>query len=149
MKMIIEMKKAVTTIFTMLAFIICFASEIVYEDINAPTFDKELVEKAKNISREFAPTYNVDLADTITISGPYKFESDDDRDEIKKHLNQEYYEITFKQKGKSPYAFNFISKVSIWTDGTPQSVLYGNGYGVNFLFNSYEELKTNKPKFKF
>lgn len=148
--MINDMKKiVVTTILSMLAFIVCFASEKVYEDINASTFDKGLVRKAKSISKEFAPNYNVDLADTITIAGPYKFESDDEREEIKRHVNQEYYEITFKQKGNSPYAFNFISKVAIWTDGTPQSVLYGNGYGINFLFNSYEELKANKPNFKF
>lgn len=43
--------------------------------------------------------------------------------------------------------WNFASKVSIWSDtGTLMGLIFGNGMGVNFLFNTVEDVKKEKIK---
>lgn len=119
------------------------ASEKIFSKDSASNYDKQLVEMAKVVSKTLGPDYDVDSAKKIIIEGPLTYESDDPRREIQKFVGQQYYEITFCPNESSCPEYSYISKVCLWTDGTPQHVIFSEGYGFNFFFQSFEDLKNS------
>lgn len=143
-----NMKKALLIITSFIFIIMSFATERKYNNSNTSDFDYYLVCKAKEISKTFGPDYDVDKSDHIVIDGPIMFESEDPRDEIQKHIGEEYYTISFMPEDSTLFDYKYIAKVAIWANGQPQRVLYGNGYGINFLFESLEKLRDNKDQIR-
>lgn len=70
------------------------------------------------------------------------FETNDKRQEVAKNIGREFYEITyFYDKSKETLDFDFSAKVKVWKDtGEPLEVIFGNGYGRNFFFITYDAL---------
>lgn len=100
--------------------------------------DKYLISLSTQVIKKFGPDYYRNVAPIITEE---IFESTDKRSEIKSNVGREYYEVTYPyDKSKEVLDFDFSAKVRIWKDsGEPCEVVFGNGYGKNFLFLSYKE----------
>lgn len=148
MKMTIDMKNFILFLVIMLSVSISEASEKEFNKDSASNFEKKLVEKARTVSMTLGPDFNVDGAKKIVIEGPITFEDYDEREEVQKYVGQLYYEVTFCPEETSCPKYNYISKVDIWSDMTPQGVIYSGGFGFNFFFCSFEELKESNKIMK-
>ncbi len=64
--------------------------------------------------------------------------------QIQKQFGRKYYTITFTYDSTAvKFDFGFAARVRIWKDtGGPLDVIFGNGWGRNFLFISFVR---NKP----
>ena len=109
-----------------------------------------------NLSKELTLTFGPGYYDIINgipeISDKKKFQvENDNRLEIQKNKNREYYEITFPyDTTKVTLDWNYASKVQIWSDtGTPMGISFGNGMGINFLFDSVDAIKRMKTTIPF
>lgn len=100
--------------------------------------DKYLINLSTQVIKKFGPDYYRNVTPIITEG---TFESTDKRSEIKSNVGRKYYEVTYPyDKSKEVLDFDFSAKVRIWKDsGEPCEVVFGNGYGKNFLFLSYKE----------
>lgn len=107
---------------------------------NTPLPDEDLVSLAKNISIAFGPDYCLDNIAEIEISNPIVFKSEDQRPEIQSRVGNLYFEVTFYPEDRDMFDYEYISKVAVWMNGEPMEVIYGNGWGVNFLFTPYDEM---------
>lgn len=131
-------------------FISCLIALIFCANITAQNTDfgkmnksqKEdyLIILAAKVTKTFGPDYYRETPPTI-IEGVFDNTSDK-RVEVSKNVGREYYTITFPyDKAKEYLEFDYSSQVKIWKDtGEPFEVLFGNGYGINFLFNTYEQM---------
>lgn len=65
----------------------------------------------------------------------------DELPEIKKCIGREYYTIIFTYDKKViQFAFDYAARVRIWKDtGEPLDVIFGNGFGRNFLISDFME----------
>lgn len=135
------MKTIFSLVIMVLSTLICNAQDRVYNECSASQFDKGLVSTAIQVSNTFGPDYKINDATKVEISGPFKFASDDNRPEIQKNNGREFYVVTFLPQDTTSFDYGYLSKVSIWSDGQPQNVTFGNGYGRNFLFSSFEAQK--------
>lgn len=61
--------------------------------------------------------------------------------EIRKQIGRKYYTVIFTYDSTSVrFAFDYAAKVRIWKDtSTPLDVIFGNGMGRNFLFQSFKK----------
>lgn len=99
-----------------------------------------MISLGNEVTRAFGPGYYRKYKRSH-ISKAKKFQDGDMRPEIQKNIGRRYYTVTFLyDPSKEVLEWNFASKVDIWQDtGEPIEVVFGNGYGINFLFQSYEE----------
>lgn len=135
------MKTIISIIIMSLSILICNAQDVVYNETTASQFDKNLVSTAIQVSNAFGPDYKVNNASKVEISGPFVFHSDDMRPEIQKNEGKVFYVVTFFPQDTTSFDYGYLSKVAIWSDGKPQDVIFGNGYGRNFFFSSFEAQK--------
>lgn len=98
-----------------------------------------LTNMATQITKIFGPGYYRPNVTPLISEG--RFESDDEREEIRKNINRKYYLITFPcDTTKEILDFNYTAQVRVWKDtGEPLDIVFGNGYGKNFLFQSYKK----------
>lgn len=135
------MKTIISIIIMGLSILMCNAQDVVYNETTASQFDKNLVSTAIQVCNAFGPDYKVNNATKVEINGPFVFHSDDMRPEIQKNEGKKFYVVTFFPQDTTSFDYGYLSKVSIWSDGTPQDVIFGNGYGRNFFFSSFESQK--------
>lgn len=115
------------------------------QDIQLPASNQSaMIDTAIEVANTFGPGYDVSNAATVEFSGPHSFVAEDERTEIQSCNGREYYTITFVPHNPQEYNFPYLAKVNIWADGTPQDVLFGNGWGRNFFFESYQQQKAEK-----
>ena len=134
------MKTIISLIVMGLSVLMSQAQVKVYDEAKASQFEKNLVSTAIKLADTFGPDYEVKNAVKIEISGPIVFQDYDQRPEIQKNIGRTYYDVTFFPQDRSSYSWGFLSKASIWSDGTPQCVGFGNGMGIQFFFKTYEEV---------
>lgn len=108
-------------------------------DMDESQRNDSLINIATQITKIFGPGYY--RPNVTPLISEESFESDDERKEIQKNINRKYYIITFPcDTTKEILDFNYTSQVEIWKDtGEPLSIIFGNGYGKNFLFKSYKK----------
>ena len=135
------MKPIISLIIMGLSVLMSQAQVIVYNEAKASQFEKNLVSTAIQLANTFGPDYEVKKAVRIEISGPLVFQDTDMRPEIQKNVGRTYYEVKFFPHDPTSYNFHYLSEAYIWSDGTPQRVGFGNGWGISFFFKSFEELK--------
>ena len=140
------MKTIISLIIMGLSVLMSQAQVVVYNEAKASQFEKKLVSTAIEVSDTFGPDYEVKNAGKVEISGPLVFQDTDMRPEIQKHVGRTYYDVTFFPQDPSSIIYSRLSTVSILSDGTPLFVIFGNSYGVNFFFRSFEEQKKH-PSF--
>ena len=102
-----------------------------------------LITTARNVANTFGPAY-VPYFKTAEISEMRIFQKDDYGDslrKIRKQFGRAYYEVVFTYDSTTVrFAFNYAAKVRIWKDTSePLDVIYGNGMGRNFLFQSFRK----------
>ena len=86
---------------------------------------------------------------SVEISPLCVFKEDyDKRPEIQRNVGRKYYILTFRYKQKQP-DYYFAFDVSIWEDdGEPEGIMFGNNFGLNFLFEPYNSLVKKKEKYQ-
>lgn len=103
--------------------------------------DKEsyLIHLGKEVTKTHGPGYYREFG-TPVIQEKI-FASDDKRQEVQQNVGREYYDVIFPyDTTKEQLEWDFASCVSIWKDtGEPQNVIFGNGMGINFLFEPYKK----------
>jgi hypothetical protein len=108
-----------------------------------------LIALGRQVTRDFGPGYYREFGAPV-ISEEEQFQDCYDmRPEIQKNNGREYYMVTFLyDPSKETLEWNFASQVEIWKDtGEPMGVIFGNGYGINFFFRSYQrQLRSIKRK---
>lgn len=128
-------------------FIVCamFCINVMAQRVNLNTLDESnrndyLILLSKEVVKTFGPGYYRDYIVPIITEGV--FTTNDKREDISKNIGRKFYEITyFYDKSKETLDFDFSAKVKVWKDtGEPLEVIFGNGYGRNFFFITYEEL---------
>ena len=99
-----------------------------------------LIKLGKEVTKAFGPGYYREYKQPI-ISKPKKFKDNDMRPEIQANIGRKYYVVTFLyDPSKETLDWNHASQVEIWKDtGEPMGATFGNGYGKDFIFDSYEE----------
>ena len=142
------MKSIIFLIIMGLSVLMSQAQVTVYNETKASQFEKNLVSTAIKLADTFGPDYEVKNAVRVEINGPIVFQHTDMRPEIQKNVGRTYYDVTFFPQDPSTYEWGYLSKASIWSDGEPRVVDFGNGYGINFLFKSFEEQKNNPNHMK-
>lgn len=102
--------------------------------MNEKERNEYLVKLSKEVIKNFGPDYYRDLPPTIE-------EGKNDYLKGKDIEGREYYCVTFPyDKTKEILDFPYSAYVKIWKDtGEPFSVIFGNGWGRNFLQISYKE----------
>lgn len=113
-------------------------------EMNESLRNDSLISIATQIIKTFGPGYY--RANVAPLISEESFKSDDEREEVQKNVNRIYYVVTFPcDTTKEILDFNYSSKVKIWKDtGEPLEVIFGNGYGKNFLFQSYKRQIENR-----
>lgn len=121
--------------------------------ISCSTSDPNFLGKMARASRE---AYMINLGNEVTLAfGPEyyrkykrihiskvkKYKDGDMRPEIQKNNGRKYYTVSFLyDPSKETLEWDFTSKIDIWQDtGEPIEIIFGNGYGINFINQSYEE----------
>ena len=137
------MKILLALLFSISSCMGIFAQNIDLGKLEEEKRNEYLIQIGKDVTKQFGPGYYREYKQPV-ISMAEKFYSDDKRPEIVNNIGREYYTITFLyDKSKETLDFDFASEVKIWKDtGEPFEVIFGNGYGKNFLFISYKQLKT-------
>ena len=110
---------------------------------------KTLIRTAKNVAMTFGPAY-VPYFNGAIISGIKFFSKDiygDDRPQIRKQIGRKFYTVTFTYDSTAvKFDFGFAARVRIWKDtGEPLDVIFGNGWGRNFLFKTFVEQTNHSP----
>ncbi|MDE6377443.1 MAG: hypothetical protein K2K72_01715 [Duncaniella sp.] len=138
------MKTIISLIIMGLSVLMSQAQVIVYDETKASQFEKNLVSTAIQLADTFGPDYEVKNAVRVEINGPFVFQHDEIYDriaEIQKNDGRTYYDVTFYAPDPSSYDLGYLSKASIWSDGKPKAVSFGNGFGIHSYFSSFEDLK--------
>lgn len=104
---------------------------------------KALIKTAKDVAMTFGSAYVPYFKDAV-VSEAKVFQKEhygDSFSKIRKQFGREYYTVTFTYDSTSVrFAFDFAAKVNIWKDtGAPLDVIFGNGMGRNFLFQSFKK----------
>ena len=112
--------------------------------------DKEtLIRTAENVAMTFGPAYvpyfNGAIISDIQIFTKHLFE--DRRPQIRKQIGRKFYTVTFTYDSTAvKFDFGFAARVRIWKDtGEPLDVIFGNGWGRNFFFETFEEQTHHSP----
>ena len=102
------------------------------EKMDSVQRNKYLIDLSSEVIKTMGPGYYRNTHPTISEG---VFKSNDGRAKIKKNIGRKYYEIKYPyDKSKETLEFDFSAKVRIWKDtGEPCDVIFGNGYGKNFL----------------
>ena len=108
-----------------------------------------LVNSARNVALTFGPAY-VPFFKEANVSDVQVFQKEDYGDsfpEIKKQIGRKYYTVTFTYDSTAvKFDFGFAARVRIWKDtGEPLDVIFGNGWGRNFLFKTFVEQTNHSP----
>lgn len=102
-----------------------------------------LTTTAKFVAEVYGPSYVPFFKQTIISDAQIFDKSDygDELPEIKKCIGREYYTIIFTYDKKViQFAFDYAARVRIWKDtGEPLDVIFGNGFGRNFLISDFME----------
>lgn len=100
-----------------------------------------LIDMGQKLTHIFGPDYYRAYGEPI-ISDIMIFESDDKRKEIQNNVGRSFYEVAFPyDKTKEILEWEYASKIRVWADnGEPFEITFGNGYGINFFFESWETL---------
>ena len=112
--------------------------------------DKEtLIRTAKNVAMTFGPAY-VPYFNGAIISDIKIFTKDicgDGRPQIRKQIGRKFYTVTFTYDSTAvKFDFGFAARVRIWKDtGEPLDVIFGNGWGRNFFFETFVEQTNHSP----
>ena len=71
----------------------------------------------------------------------------DSRPQIRKQIGRKFYTVTFTYDSTAvKFDFGFAARVRIWKDtGEPLDVIFGNGWGRNFLFKTFVEQTNHSP----
>ena len=108
-----------------------------------------LVNSARNVALTFGPAY-VPFFKEANVSDVQVFQKEDYGDsfpEIKKQIGRKFYTVTFTYDSTAvKFDFGFAARVRIWKDtGEPLDVIFGNGWGRNFLFKTFVEQTNHSP----
>ena len=108
-----------------------------------------LVNSARNVALTFGPAY-VPYFKEANVSDVQVFKKDDygdSRPQIRKQIGRKFYTVTFTYDSTAvKFDFGFAARVRIWKDtGEPLDVIFGNGWGRNFLFLSFKEQTNHSP----
>lgn len=102
-----------------------------------------LTTTARFVAEVYGPSYVPFFKKTIISDAQIFDKSDygDELPEIKKCVGREYYTIIFTYDKKViQFAFDYAARVRIWKDtGEPLDVIFGNGFGRNFLISDFME----------
>ena len=102
-----------------------------------------LITVARDVANAFGPAY-VPYFKGAEISEMRIFQKDDygdGRRKIRRQFGRAYYEVVFTYDSTAVrFAFDYAAKVRVWKDtGEPLDVIFGNGMGRNFLFQSFRK----------
>lgn len=137
------MKKFLLLLFMFLGTVALYA-QLSKQNNSIDTSKKEtLIKTAKNVAMTFGPAY-VPFFKDVEVTGGQVFQKEDYGDsfpEIRKRIGRKYYTVIFTYDSTSVrFAFDYAAKVRIWKDtSTPLDVIFGNGMGRNFLFQSFKK----------
>ncbi|MEG0191381.1 MAG: hypothetical protein RR681_09395 [Lachnospiraceae bacterium] len=133
------MKHLLLLIVAVFSFTGAIAQKVDLKTMNEKQKNEYLIRLGEEACRKFGPGYYRNDVHPVITEGV--FNSDDKRTEIKKNIGREYYIVTFPyDRSKEKLDFNYSSMIKIWKDsGEPLEIIFGNGYGKNFLFLSYKE----------
>lgn len=136
-----------------LLVVILFSTNIEAQDMNLGKMpeikrNEYLLMKSKEVVANFGPEWYRDNM-TVEISSLCVFKEDyDKRPEIQRNVGRKYYTLTFRYKQKQP-DYYFAFEVSIWEDnGEPEGIIFGNNFGLNFLFEPYSSLVKKREKYQ-
>ena len=109
-----------------------------------------LVNSARNVALTFGPAY-VPYFKEANVSDVQVFKKEDyggdGRPQIRKQIGRKFYTVTFTYDSTAvKFDFGFAARVRIWKDTEePLDVIFGNGWGRNFLFLSFKEQTNHSP----
>ena len=108
-----------------------------------------LVNSARNVALTFGPAY-VPFFKEANVSDVQVFKKEDygdSRPQIRKQIGRKFYTVTFTYDSTAvKFDFGFAARVRIWKDtGEPLDVIFGNGWGRNFLFKTFVEQTNHSP----
>ena len=109
-----------------------------------------LVNSARNVALTFGPAY-VPYFKEANVSDVQVFKKEDyggdSRPQIRKQIGRKFYTVTFTYDSTAvKFDFGFAARVRIWKDtGEPLDVIFGNGWGRNFLFKTFVEQTNHSP----
>ena len=109
-----------------------------------------LVNSARNVALTFGPAY-VPFFKEANVSDVQVFKKKDyggdSRPQIRKQIGRKFYTVTFTYDSTAvKFDFGFAARVRIWKDtGEPLDVIFGNGWGRNFLFKTFVEQTNHSP----
>ena len=143
------MKKLLLLFVCAFSFLGMSAQTINLGEMSEKSRNEYLVKLSKEVIKNFGPGYYRDLPPTID-------EGKNDYLKGKDIEGREYYSVTFPyDKTKESLDWYYSACVKIWKDtGEPFIVIFGNGYGINFLQCSYKEwvkkgiLETDQIKYQ-
>lgn len=119
------------------------AQQANFKALSGQEKEQYLISLSSDVIKLLGPGYYRNVTPTITEE---KFENSDNRLEISRNVGRVYYEVTYGyDNSEESLDFPFSAKVSIWKDsGEPFEVIFGNGYGRNFFFITYDDILKRK-----
>ena len=143
------MKKLLLLFVCAFSFLGMSAQTVNLGDMSEKSRNEYLVKLSKEVIKNFGPDYYRDLPPSIE-------EKKNDYLEGKDIEGREYYQVTFPyDRTKEILDFPYSAYVKIWKEtGEPFVVIFGSGWGRNFLQVSYKEwvekgiLETDKVKYQ-
>ena len=145
----IEMRKVLFIIVFVGGMMSLYAQSLKLNKYFEDSDKKTLIRTAKNVALTFGPAY-VPFFKEANVSDVQVFQKEDYGDsfpEIKKQIGRKYYTVTFTYDSTAvKFDFGFAARVRIWKDtGEPLDVIFGNGWGRNFLFKTFVEQTNHSP----
>lgn len=143
------MKKIIFILSVILGTVALYAQSLNSRKRSEAFSKSSLIETAKNVAMTYGPAY-VAYFKSANVSDIQVFQKEDYGDsfpEIKKQIGRKYYTVTFTYDSTAvKFDFGFAARVRIWKDtGEPLDVIFGNGWGRNFLFLSFKEQTNHSP----
>ena len=145
----IEMRKVLFIIVFVGGMMSLYAQSLKLNKYFEDSDKKTLIRTAKNVALTFGPAY-VPFFKEANVSDVQVFKKEDygdSRPQIRKQIGRKFYTVTFTYDSTAvKFDFGFAARVRIWKDtGEPLDVIFGNGWGRNFLFKTFVEQTNHSP----
>ena len=146
----IEMRKVLFIIVFVGGMMSLYAQSLKLNKYFEDSDKKTLIRTAKNVALTFGPAY-VPFFLKANVSDVQVFKKEDyggdNRPQIRKQIGRKFYTVTFTYDSTAvKFDFGFAARVRIWKDtGEPLDVIFGNGWGRNFLFKTFVEQTNHSP----